>query len=85
MLYFIRIYRILFKNEKMPPKAAASYNSKLFALFIALALLICNTTTGLAGRLAGSLALATTAILCALTQIAGFNGLNMFHNVTLHN
>ena len=84
MLYFIRIYRILFKNEKMPPKAAASYNSKLFALFIALALLICNTTTGLAGRLAGSLALAAATVLCALAQIAGLNGLDMLHDSNLH-
>ena len=69
----------------MPPKAAASYTAKLFALFIVLALLICNTTACFTSRLAGSLALATTAILCALTQIAGLNCLNMFHEYTLHN
>ena len=47
-----------------------------------LALLIGDTAAGLAGRLAGSLAFAATAILRALTQIAGLDGLNVLHNGT---
>ena len=47
-----------------------------------LALLVGNTAAGLAGRLAGSLALAATAVLGALTQIAGLDGLNVLHNGT---
>ena len=49
-----------------------------------LALLICDAAAGLASGLAGSLAFAATAILRALTQIAGFDGQNVFHSVNLH-
>jgi hypothetical protein len=51
-------------------------------LLLALALLIGDTAAGLAGGLAGSLAFAATAILRALTQIAGLDGLDVFHNNT---
>ena len=51
-------------------------------LLLILALLIGNTAAGLAGRLAGSLALTAAAVLGAVTQIAGFNGDNMFHKDT---
>ena len=51
---------------------------------LALTLLICDAAAGLAGRLAGSLAFAATAILRALTQIAGFDGLDVLHNSNLH-
>ena len=47
-----------------------------------LALLVGNTAAGLAGRLAGSLALAATAVLGAFTQIAGLDGLNVLHDGT---
>ena len=57
---------------------------KLLALSGALALLVCNTTAGLASRLAGGLALTTAAILGALAQIAGLDGLNVFHGLTFH-
>ena len=67
----------------MPPESAAFQYVQLLALR-ALALLICDTAAGLAGRLAGSLAFATTAILSALTQIAGLNGLDVFHSSNLH-
>ena len=53
-------------------------------LLLALALLIGDAAAGLAGGLAGSLAFAATAILRALAQIAGLNGLNMFHDNNLH-
>ena len=55
---------------------------QLLAFLGALALLIGNTTAGLASRLAGGLALATTAVLGAVAQIAGLNGLDMFHSFT---
>ena len=57
---------------------------QLLAFLGALALLICDTAAGLAGRLAGSLAFAATAILRAVTQIAGLDGLDMFHGFTFH-
>jgi len=67
------------KNAAEP----AAFHS-LQLLLGALALLICNTAAGLAGRLAGSLAFAATAILRTVTQIAGLDGLDMFHSFTLH-
>ena len=63
----------------MPPHAAAFI---LFSVRLAFALLVCNTAAGLASGLAGSLALAATAILCALAKILGFNSLNMLHDWT---
>ena len=53
-------------------------------MILLLALLICDTAAGLASGLAGSLAFAAAAIFGALTQIAGFDGLNVFHNGNLH-
>ena len=44
-----------------------------------LALLIGDAAAGLAGRLAGGLALAAAAVLRALAHVAGFNGLDSFH------
>ena len=57
---------------------------QLLAFLGALALLICDAAAGLAGRLAGSLAFAATAILRAITQIAGLDGLDMLHGYNLH-
>ena len=57
---------------------------QLLAFLGALALLVCDTAAGLAGRLAGSLAFAATAVLSAVTQVAGLNGLDMFHSKNLH-
>jgi len=65
----------------MPPESAAF---RLLQLLAVLALLIGDAAAGLAGGLAGSLAFAATAILRALTQIAGLNGLDMFHGSNLH-
>ena len=47
---------------------------------LVLALLICDAAAGLASRLAGSLALAASAILCAFAKVLGFNGLDVFHS-----
>ena len=55
-----------------------------YVQLLILALLICDTAAGLAGRLAGSLALAAATVLCALAQIAGLNGLDMLHDSNLH-
>ncbi len=68
----------------MPPESAAFQMCKLLAFLGALALLVCNTTAGLASGLAGGLALATAAIFCTLTQVAGFDRLNVFHKFTFH-
>ena len=66
--------------EKMPPAAAFLQ----FQLLI-FALLIGNTAAGLAGRLAGGLALTAAAILGAFAQVAGLKGLDVFHNFTFYN
>ena len=50
--------------------------------FLVFAFLIGNAAAGLAGRLAGSLAFAAATVLGAFTQVAGFDGLDMFHNFT---
>ena len=48
------------------------------------ALLIGDAAAGLASGLAGSLALAAAAVLGAVAQITGFDGLNMLHGDNLH-
>ena len=53
-------------------------------LLVVLALLVGDAAAGLASGLAGSLALAAAAVLRALAQIAGLNGLDMLHNSNLH-
>jgi hypothetical protein len=62
----------------MPPNGGI-FQKPLF-LVLALALLIGNATAGLAGRLAGSLALAATAVLGTGTKIFGLDGLNTLHD-----
>ena len=68
----------------MPPKQAAFSILQLFAFLFAFTLLICNTAAGLASRLAGSLALAAAALLGALAEVAGLNGLDVLHDGYLH-
>ena len=63
----------------MPPYKAAFRGFLLFLLGV-LALLISNTATGLASRLAGSLALAAATVLSALTQVTSLKSLNSFHD-----
>ena len=48
-------------------------------LILAFALLVSDTAAGLAGRLAGGLAFAAAALLCALAKIAGLDGLDSCH------
>jgi hypothetical protein len=66
----------------MPPIRRHSYKKTLLA-FRVLALLICNAAAGLASRLAGSLAFAATAVLCALAKVARFDRFDMLHDETL--
>ena len=54
----------------------------IYLLLSVLTLLVCNTTAGLASRLAGSLALAAATVLSALTQVTSLKSLNSFHNRT---
>ena len=68
----------------MPPIPAAFWDMQLLALLSALALLVCNAAAGLASRLAGGLALTTTAVLSAVAQVASLDGLDMFHGFTFH-
>ena len=65
----------------MPPEQAAFSMLQLFACLVALALLVCNTAAGLASRLAGSLALAASAVLSALAKVLSFNSLDVLHNL----
>ena len=64
----------------MPPGPAAFPVLQLLALVV-FALLVGNAAAGLAGRLAGSLALAAAALHFA--QIAGLDGLDMLHDHNL--
>ena len=57
---------------------------QLLAFLLALALLISNTAAGLASRLTRGLALAAAAVLSAVAQVAGLDGLDMFHGFTFH-
>ena len=72
-------------HEKGRPRAALFGWANLFAFLGVFALLVGNAAAGLAGRLAGSLALAAAAVLGAVTQIAGLDGLDMFHTFTFYN
>ena len=57
----------------------------LLALLGALALLVGNTAAGLASGLARGLALAAAALLGALAEVAGLDGLNvLLHDGYLH-
>ena len=74
-----RYYILL--NLKLSPRIQP-YPSVLFQgslLVSVLALLICNSAAGLASGLAGSLALAATAVLCAVAKILCIQGLNTLH------
>ena len=48
-------------------------------LLVVLALLVGHAAAGLASGLAGSLALAAAAVLSGVAQVAGLDGLDMFH------
>ena len=65
-------------REKKPPHRRQMKTGLLFLLFV-LARLIGNAAAGLARGLAGCLAFAATAILSALAQIPGLQGLDMLH------
>ena len=63
-------------HEAIPQDVCGSYDS----LFVSvLALLVCNTAAGLAGRLARGLALAAAAVGSALAEITGLNRNDVFH------
>ena len=55
------------------------WDGRLLGLLLALALLVSNTAAGLASRLAGSLALAASTVLCALAKVLGLNSLDVLH------
>ena len=48
-------------------------------LFLVLALLICDAAAGLASRLARGLALAASAVLCALAKVTSLDSFDMLH------
>ena len=66
------------KNAALASCAPRRHFLKSFAF----ALLIGNAAAGLACRLAGSLALAASAVLCTVAQVARFKRFDMFHTVT---
>ena len=57
----------------------------LLRLSLVLALLVRNPAAGLAGGLAGCLALTASAVLRALAQIPGIQSLNVFHGTAPFN
>ena len=59
---------------------AAFIQQLLAFLFSVFTLLVSNATAGLAGRLAGSLALTAATVLCAVAQVTCFDSFNMFHH-----
>ena len=65
----------------MPPSGGILV--QLLAFLGALALLVGNAAAGLAGGLAGGLAFAAATILGAVTQVAGLDGLDVFHGFHL--
>ena len=65
----------------MPPKRRHGEWCQL--LVSVLALLVGNAAAGLASGLAGSLALAATAVLSAVAKITGLDSLDMLHNSNL--
>jgi len=70
----------------MPPKKAAFYRKGYILLaFLVFALLVSNTATCFASRLAGCLAFAATAVLCAFAKITSFDGFDVFHDGTSTN
>lgn len=79
------ILRLLNSNRKprgapIPPARPAA-SSIWFILLAVLALLVCNRAGGLASGLAGSLALAATAVCRRLLERSGSQSLNVFHVV----
>ena len=69
----------MFNVIKNAACAGGIFREQLLAFLLGLALLVSNAAAGLASRLAGGLALAAAAVLCALAKVSGFNGLDMFH------
>ena len=57
---------------------------QLLAFLCVFTLLVSNAAAGLAGRLTRGLAFAAAAVLGAVTQIAGFDSLDVFHGFTFH-
>ena len=66
----------------MPPKPAAFPLVRL--LLLVLAGLVGDAATGLASGLARGLALAAAAVGSAFAQVAGLDGLDVFHGLYLH-
>ena len=65
---------------KMPPdRGGIIVSSTRLLAFLLFASLIGNTAAGLAGRLAGSLALAAAALLGALTKVTSLDSVNVLH------
>ena len=62
----------------MPPKPAAFRYMQLLVL----AGLVCDAAAGLASGLARGLALTAAAVLSAVAEVTGFDGLNVFHSFT---
>ena len=66
----------------MPPENGGTFGceSRKLLAFLVLALLVGNAAAGLASGLAGSLAFAAAAVLGALAQVLGLEGLDVAHN-----
>ena len=65
------------KPQKKFPPPPQTIDERLLVF----ALLVCDAAAGLASRLAGSLALAASAVIRALAKILRFNSLDVLHNL----
>ena len=65
----------------MPPVIDGIFIGTKLLVFLLFALLVCNTTAGLASRLARGLAFAAAAVLRACAKVAGLKSLNVLHGI----
>ncbi len=62
----------------MPPRGR-HFPTNLFFFSFVFALLVSDAAAGLACGLAGGLAFAASAVLCAFAEVTGFDSFDMFH------
>src|SRR5699024_11785520 len=77
------VAKMLFRHAGAAAAQQPLWQGILLALLAVLALLVGDAAAGLASGLARGLALAAAAVLGAVAEIAGIEGLNMFHLLNL--
>ena len=81
MFMYPLYYSICFRADKIKSACLCGASGILCVhlLILVFALLVSNTAGSLASGLAGGLAFAAAAVLGALAQVAGFDGLDVLH------